>query len=526
MTKTIQACLLLLGVLALHRVEAQIRTEPSQAPPTGDTQPAGDPLGRSTPQGAADGLIRAAEQNNLERAAEYLDSRLPLPERTELARKLWVVLDRRLAGGATRLSTEPEGDLRDGLTSRDRIGTVEGGGGNVDLFLDRVQRGQGDPIWLVSAVTLREIPALFDEIQPPWIERHVPSPLRIQLWSIALYRWIAVLLLIPVVFGIAALATRALTPAVAALLRRFRPEKPNRPAVSVGPLRLLVLSVLFYAVSFWGISLASRNFWQRVAGTLMIVALCWIALRLLDVVAELSLHRLERRRRSADTALVLLINRLMKAAAVVMAVLFFLYSANVDLTAALTGLGVGGIAIGFGAQKTIENLFGGIMVISDKPVNVGDVCKAGEFMGTVEDIGIRSTRIRTVNRTVVSVPNGLLSAMSLENFSQRDQILFQHTVSLVRQTSADQMRLVLEQIRGLLDPPPRVDPTTARTRFIRVGTGSLDLEVFAYVLEREMPQFLAVQEELLLGIMDILEAAGTADPVPLDAVESSQLAKR
>ena len=146
-----------------------------------------------------------------------------------------------------------------------------------------------------------------------------------------------------------------------------------------------------------------------------------------------------------------LINRLLKAATVIVAVLVLLYLSDVDLTAALTGLGVGGLAIGFGAQKTIENLFGGIMVISDKPVNVGDVCRVGEFFGTVEDIGIRSTRIRTLDRTVVSVPNGQLASMSLENFALRDRIRFQHTVGLGRQTTADQLRHVLAQIRRLLD---------------------------------------------------------------------------
>ncbi|HXR44487.1 MAG TPA: mechanosensitive ion channel family protein, partial [Pseudolysinimonas sp.] len=206
--------------------------------------------------------------------------------------------------------------------------------------------------------------------------------------------------------------------------------------------------------------------------------------------------------------------------------LLFLYLADVDLTAALTGLGVGGIAIGFGAQKTIENLFGGIMVISDKPINVGDVCRAGEFMGTVEDIGIRSTRIRTMNRTVVAVPNGLLSAMSLENFSLRDRILFQHTIALGRQTTAEQMRLVLEQIRGLLDRHPQVDSTTSRVRFIRFSSGSLDLELFAYVLERDFPAFLAIQERLLLGVMDILEAAGTSVAPLMIPMETAPLARK
>src|SRR4030095_15123477 len=160
-------------------------------------------------------------------------------------------------------------------------------------------------------------------------------------------------------------------------------------------------------------------------------------------------------RRSGDVALVRLINRLLKASTVILAGLFLLSLSAVDLTAALTGLGVGGLAIGFGAQKTIENLFGGIMVISDKPVNVGDACKVGEFVGTVEDIGIRSTRIRTLDRTVVSVPNGQLAAMILENFAQRDRFRFYHTLGLGRLTTTDQLRYVLAQIRGLLEAHPK-----------------------------------------------------------------------
>ena len=235
----------------------------------------------------------------------------------------------------------------------------------------------------------------------------------------------------------------------------------------------------------------------------MVMALCWLSLRLMDVVAELSLKRLQRVHRSGDTALVRLINRLLKAATVIVAGLVLLYLSDVDLTAALTGLGVGGLAIGFGAQKTIENLFGGIMVISDKPVNVGDVCRVGEFFGTVEDIGIRSTRIRTLDRTVVSVPNGQLAAMSLENFAMRDRIRFHHTVGLARQTTADQLRSVLAEIRRLLDAHPKVESTSARTRFIRFSGSSLDLEIFAYVLETDQAAFLAIQEELLLGAVTL-----------------------
>ena len=156
MKKPIQTCLLLLSVLPLHRAEAQLlQPGRSQTPSPSEKQPAEDPLGRSTPHGAADGLIRAAEQGNFDRVAEYLDSRLARSERSELARKLWVVLDRRLVSDASRLSQKPDGDLDDGLTNRDRVGAVDSETGRVDVFLDRVERGPGAPIWLIAASTLR-----------------------------------------------------------------------------------------------------------------------------------------------------------------------------------------------------------------------------------------------------------------------------------------------------------------------------------------------------------------------------------
>ena len=516
MQRTFKTLLVLLSLLVLQRVDLlSLQTGSPQSTNAEPQQPAEDPFGRSTPHGTVVGLVTAAQQD-LERAAEYLDSDLTPPDRRELARKLGVVLDRKLLTSLDRLRNEPGGDLGDGLTNRDRIGVVESRSGNVELFVDRVQRGEGNSIWLFSSSTLQEIPRLYDELSPLSFERYVPTPLRTTRWlSIPLYRWVAVFLVIPLIFVIASLATRGLTVALRPVFRRLAREQGVGRLGRPGPFRLLVVAVFFYGVSFFGLTLATRRFWTLVAETLAVMALCWFSVRLVDVVTELSLKRLERGRRSADTALVRLLNRLSKAAAVIIAVLFLLYLSDVDLTAALTGLGVGGLAIGFGAQKTIENLFGGIMVISDKPINVGDVCRAGEVFGTVEDIGIRSTRIRTLDRTVVSVPNGQLALMTLENLAQRDRILFHHTVGLAHQTTADQLREVLAAIRRLLDAHPRVDSTSARTRFIRFGGSSLDLEIFAYVLERDHAVFLEIQENLLLGIMDIIDISGASVAVPV-----------
>jgi MscS family membrane protein len=185
-----------------------------------------------------------------------------------------------------------------------------------------------------------------------------------------------------------------------------------------------------------------------------------------------------------------------------------------NTTTILAGLGVGGLAIALAAQKTIENLFGGVAVITDQPVSVGDFCKFGDRTGTVEDIGLRSTRIRTINRSVVTVPNGEFSAMVLENFSKQDKTLFHITLNLRRDTLPGQVRSLLEAITRALKEHPKVETGVMPVRFVGVGTYSLDVEVFAYVLTRNGDEFMKIQQELLLWILDAVEAAGTALAVP------------
>jgi MscS family membrane protein len=235
--------------------------------------------------------------------------------------------------------------------------------------------------------------------------------------------------------------------------------------------------------------------------------------RVIDLVFKLKQSQLVATS-SDKISLVQLGRKLFKILAVVVGAVVIFYIGGINIAAVLTGLGIGGIAIAFAAQKTLENLFGGIMIISDQPIRVGDFCRAGDYLGTVENIGLRSTRIRTLKRTVVSVPNGQLAVMSLENFTMRDKIWFHHTLHLRYETTADQLRYILAEIRKMLYEHSKVESGSARIRLIGFGNSSLDLEVFAYVLEREYEPFLHVQEDLLLRIIDIVEASGSGFAFP------------
>src|SRR5271157_513433 len=210
------------------------------------------------------------------------------------------------------------------------------------------------------------------------------------------------------------------------------------------------------------------------------------------------------------------------ALVVIVAILTAFFILGFNLTTLLAGLGIGGIAIAFAAQKTLENLFGGISVLGDEVIHVGDYCRFGDRTGTVEDISLRSTRIRTDARTEVSIPNGALATMNIENFTRRDKILFNPALGIRFETTADQLRYLLAEVRRMLYAHPKVESDTAYIRLASFDSGALRLEIFSYVLTRDAVEFAAIREDLLLRIMDIVEKSGSGFAFPSQTVYFSR----
>ncbi|MGA2002278.1 MAG: mechanosensitive ion channel family protein, partial [Terriglobales bacterium] len=206
--------------------------------------------------------------------------------------------------------------------------------------------------------------------------------------------------------------------------------------------------------------------------------------------------------------------RLLAALIVVIAVLSILGILGFNLTTVLAGLGIGGIAIAFAAQKTLENLFGGISVLADEVIRVGDYCRFADRAGTVEDISLRSTRVRTDARTELSIPNGTLATMSIENFTRRNKILFNPVLSIRYDTTGDQLRYLLAEVRRILYQHPMVESGSASIRFANFDPSALRLEIVSYVLTQDSNEFAAVREDLLLRIMQVVERSGTGFAFP------------
>ena len=508
----LSVCFLLLVILGGISARAQFPTPiPSQAasPPEAPPQ---DTLGRSTPRGAVLGFLSVAAKGDDETAARYLNTRLKSDKAAELARELFVVLNRKLPANLNQLSNRPEGSLADPLQPNlELVGSIPSDDGNVDILLERIDRGANGSVWLFSRRTLDSIPDLYKEVNTAPIENVLPEFLtETKIANVPLFGWLSLFVGMPSIYLLTGLLDRLLGHLVGRLLRRLpgRSELQD-PHVLPGPIRLLALVlVIRLMLSHYNFTLLQRQFWSGLSTVITVSALVWIFIRLSSGVEWVIRRRLARHNNMGMASILRLGRSLVDILAVFAGVFITLYHFGMNPTAALAGLGVGGIAVALAAQKTLENLIGGTSIILDRVVRVGDTVKIGDAFGAVEDIGLRSMRIRTLGRTVISVPNGQIANASLENITMRDKFWFRQDVNLHRETTGAQMRSFIDGLKERLAQNPLVERTSFRVSFLRFGTFSLDIEVYAYFFARDWNQFLQMQGDLLLQILELRESLG------------------
>ena len=483
-----------------------------------------DPLRRETPRGAFMGFVEASQRGDRAQAAEYLQ--WPRQKMTigkeEAADQLRFILNHGYEGNLDRLSRDPGGSTNDGFPAdRERVGAaVLANGERVDIFLARVSQTSGPAIWLIAADIVSEIPRMYEHAGLPELERRLPKALTAASFGeLPLWVPLALLALLPVLYVVSRLLlwiVLRITRLVFKLRHRSPPIHLSRAWTTLsGPSAfLLTLGLHRLLAPYVGIPLLHRQYYSRTVTILLLgggVLLLW---RLVDLVAERMRDRLQPDNPRTAQSVYVLGRRLLNGAVVVVALLTGLATFGFDLTTTLAGLGIGGIALAFAAQKTLENVFGGILVLSDRSIVVGDVCQIGKYVGEVVDVGLRSMQLRTINRTVVYVPNGTLATMEVENLSRRDKFLFNPTIGLRYETTLEQVQRVTADIKASLAADARIETSTIRSRFVRFGAYSLDVEVFAYVKAADYPAFLGVQEELLMRIMGIVKYAGTGLAFP------------
>ena len=484
-----------------------------------------DRLGRSTPRGTVFGFLSAARSGDNATAAQYLNTKLSRKDAEDLAQQLFVILDTRLPARLTQLSTDPEGSRTGALgPDRELVGTIARDSGDVPIVVERVASGSSGYVWLFARTTLAAVPDLYEEVSLISIDAAVPQFLvRTRFGGLRLFDWLAVLLGLPLLYLLMVLLNRLLSPAIAMAWRGMsgRSGLTGRDLLPT-PARLILLAIaVHWLASVVRLPLFARQFWFSTSVLIAIASSVWLGILFNGVGEQLIRRRLGASHMTAVASLLRLARRFADIIVIFVGVLVLFRRLSIDPTPALAGLGVGGIAVALAAQKTLENVIGGMSLIFDRAVTEGDFLKVGDTVGSVDHVGLRSTRIRTLDRTVVTVPNSQIANMSLETLSARDTFWFHPIVGLRYETTSEQLKAILSDLRALLADRTDIDQETLRVRFVRMNVYSLDVEIFAYLRARDWDHFLELQEPLLLAVMEIVRNAGTDIAFPSQTLYST-----
>ena len=480
-----------------------------------------DTLGRETPRSMVAGLIGALAELDYDRAAQFFDLPAPTSNRQQRtaasqARAFHALLD---DSGSLKpfaaLSNADTGRLDDDLPAdEENIGEITLQGKEVPILLTRGQDGDRQ-VWRISKETLALTSAAI-KLAPV-----VQAPPKNE-WFVAgapLKDWGVLLGLGVVVFGGLWLVSVVCVTVIRRLVADPAASSGYRFAeAALPPLSLLIAVAVFYN---WAdalpVSIVARQNLLRYTGVITAIAVVWFGLRLVDGIADLAVARMQRHQRRQIVSVIILARRTVKFLLLAFAGIGILGTFGIDVTTGIAALGIGGIALALGAQKTVENLVGSVTIIADRPLQVGDFVKVGDVVGTVEDVGIRSSRIRTGERTVVTVPNGDLSARQIENFAERDRFLFNPVIAISYGTTSAKLREAITIVQQVLATHDKM-AEGARARLGNITDRAFNIEVFSYIDVPDFDTQVVIREELLLTIYERLEAAGIGLAFPTQTV--------
>jgi MscS family membrane protein len=354
-----------------------------------------------------------------------------------------------------------------------------------------------------------------------WLEQYMPELARTYtFWDMPLWKWAILPALLALAWGVGHVAgwlTRRVGGKIAArtetLLDDHALPRLQGPATLLWT--CLAARVLLPLLEPGGTVLQGAI---QLAHAGMLVAFFWGLFRLVDTFAEGLSRARWASERPASRALIPLGGRVAKVVVGAMAVVAMVAMLGYSVTSLIAGLGIGGLALALAAQKTVENLFGAFAMGIDQPFRPGDAIKAGDLSGTVERVGLRSTRVRTENRTLVSIPNGKLADAQIESFAERDRIRLGFRIGLVYGTTSTQVRSILGGIDEILRRAPEVHTPDVSVRLVAMGDSGLMVDVAATFQTTELSKFAVIRENILLEVMEVVEKAGTHLALPSQTI--------
>jgi MscS family membrane protein len=536
---SILVCLILACLLASYTALAQPAVqnankevskegEATEKSKKAETFPAGpvDEFDRGTPRSSVKGFFKAARGGDYERAAQYLDLRnlprwIDKSEGPELARQLKIALDRTLWVELEQISGDPKGNVEDGLPSqRETLGYIKTPEKTVDILLQRIPREDGVLIWKFSNRTVAEIPQLYKHFgYRPFEEMLSKVFPDFTLLGWQLWQWALFLIALPLTYLAALLPTWI----VGRLVRGRETEMSRKFSLLItGPIRV-VLWVLFIraAVSYIGVSATGRSLFS--AGPLLTIALAWVAIRLADLVFDWWAENLQEKGEESAVVLVQPVRKIAKGLVVLFAALLWLDNIGFNVSTLLAGLGVGGIAVALAAQDTLKNFFGSVMILLDKPFSVGQRVTVKGHDGVVEDIGLRSTKIRLLTGHQATVPNDQMANIDIENIGRRPHIRRLTNITITYDTPPEKIEKAVNIIETTLDNHEGMEPNfPPRVYFNEFNPYSLNILVLYWYHPPDYWSFLAFSQRVNLQIMREFEKEGIQFAFPTSTTYLTQ----
>ena len=475
-----------------------------------------DPFGRETPRSTVLNFVKYAHRGDFKSAAKFLQlsTANQKKEGERLARELLTLMNTSLHSSISLMSDTPEGFIDDSPdVNIEVVGKFVVNDQEAKILLVRVPQGDGGPIWLISSQTLDQVPSLYESAGSPVLDRYLPDALaETSFLGISLGRWLAFLLSIPL-----ALILSWTVGHIPRWLRwsrkpseidgsRFAVQSPRRPIQAM-------MAILFHAVLviLIGMPIYYRVFYFRGSAVLLVLCAAWLGSRILDrVYASRNLRSRDRNLRSFFQ----LVHQLLRVSLFTLAGLLVLTLVGINTGAILAGVGIGGIALALAAQKTLENLFGGITLVMDRVFAVGDDCVISDRQVTIRDIGLRSITMSTRDGTEISFPNGMLSQNSIENLSRRTKFLIATTLTISYESTLAELGDAVTNVREMLKSHERVEHESARFHLSGLSSLGYEVELFAYVRGADAMEFSAIREDTLCRVLEILESRNARMAIP------------
>ena len=464
-----------------------------------------DSFGRDTPRHTVQGFIKALGDNDYLLASNYLNlSKSDNP--TTVVRQFKQALD---AGGRfqpdLQINNTPEGNLSDQLPpSQENVGVINVGDKSVPLVLERVASKQGEQYWQFSNDTLSSIPEVIENYQPTLVSRYTIDSLDgKKLFGYQISDILAALAIIVSSFIFTYIVVWLLYYLLKLIYPRLRGETLPLPNNVILPLTVVITALILAEVMVYaGISVTLREPIKRFTDIASWVATTWLLLRVIDSIFTRAVNLSYKKNYTERVSILGLLRKVVKALLLIFAVIVIFGNLGFDLTTGIAALGVGGLALALGAQKTIENLVGSVVVVADSPVRIGDYCKFGTYEGTVVDIGIRSSRVRTLSRTIVTVPNGDFSSMQIENFTSRDMFRFLHQLYLKRTADIEVVFKMVKDLDAFLDEHYLTNQEWNQVNILELRQDCYVIQLQAYVNANGITEFYDKQNVLFVDILN------------------------